>query len=235
MLEVDQINTYYGIIHVLFNVSLAVTEGEVVAILGRNGTGKTTCLRSIMGLTPIKTGSVKFQKQEIRGLQPFEIARHGIGIVPEGRRIFSNLTVHENLLMGKNKSKKDMSNASWSEERCYELFPVLKEVRSRKGDELSGGQQQMLTIARTLMGNPSLIILDEPCEGLSPLMTLTVQDQIRKLKEEKISILLAGQDVRLAMGLADRIYLMDKGQIEHVVTADELIKDDTAIKRYMQI
>jgi branched-chain amino acid transport system ATP-binding protein len=234
MLEVSQINTYYGIIHVLFDVSLSVNEGEVVALLGRNGTGKTTFIRSVMGLTPFKSGSIKFHKQEIKGLPPFEIARRGIGLVPEGRRIFGNLTVRENLLMGRIKSGKS-ADAKWDEGKCYELFPVLKEVCSRKGDQLSGGQQQMLTIARTLMGNPSFVMLDEPCEGLSPMMTQTVQDQLHKLKEEKIAILLAGQDVGLAKALADRIYLMDKGQIQHVVTSDELKKNDEEIKRYMQI
>lgn len=235
MLEVKNIHTYYGVIHVLFDVSISVGEKEAVALLGRNGTGKTTSIRSIMGLTPIKSGSVKFKGEEISGLQPFQIARRGIGLVPESRRIFTTLTVRENLLMGQIKAKKYESPAKWQEERCYEIFPVLKELRSRRGDELSGGQQQMLTIARALMGNPSLIMLDEPCEGLMPILRLALQEQFRKLKEEGLAILLAAQDVELAMALADRLYLIDKGQVKHIAANEELKQSDENIKKYMQL
>jgi branched-chain amino acid transport system ATP-binding protein len=209
LLKVDQIDTYYGISHTLFSVSLEIDKGEVVCILGRNGVGKTTLLRSVMGLTPPRSGAVLFKGRDIRGKQPFQIARMGIGFVPEDRIIFPALTVKENLEMGLKKERK----GGWTFERVYEMFPILGIRQDQMGGTLSGGEQQMLTIARTLMGNPDLLLLDEPSEGLSPLIVKELELQVRALKTEEMPILLSEQNSAFTLKLSDRAYILEKGEV----------------------
>ena len=208
MLEVWDIHTYYGQSHILFGVSLEVTAGEVVCLLGRNGAGKTTTLRSIMGLTPPRSGRIRFRGEEIAGKPSHVLARKGLGYVPEDRRIFPDLTVVENLEIARKSGQGD-----WTPDRVFSLFPQLEGFKSRKGSTLSGGEQQMLTIARTLMGNPALMLLDEPCEGLAPVVMETLLEQLKGLKKQGLTILLSEQNLAFATELADRVYIIDKGQI----------------------
>jgi len=211
LLEIKGINTFYGLSHILFDVSLEIEEGEAVCLLGRNGVGKTTTLRSIMGLTPPRSGSIKFLGEEIRGKQPFEIARRGIGFVPEDRIIFPDLTVRENLEIACKESSK--YGKKMTIERAYEMFPILKEREFQEGGTLSGGEQQMLTIARTLMGNPQLILLDELSEGLAPLVVRMLGEQVNLLRKEGITILLAEQNANFSLKLSDRAYILEKGMV----------------------
>ncbi len=208
MLDVMDIFTNYGQSRILHGVSLKVDEGEVVCLLGRNGAGKSTTLKSIIGLTPPWKGSIKFKDKEIVGKKPFRIARSGIGYVPEDRRIFPNLNVLANLEMGIQSS----ASKKWSLDRIYEIFPMLSPLRNRKGMNLSGGEQQMLTIARTLMGDPKVILLDEPSEGLGPIIVQELGRLIREIKAE-ITILLVEQNANFALRLSDRGYMIEKGQI----------------------
>jgi branched-chain amino acid transport system ATP-binding protein len=219
MLEVEGIHTFYGLSHILFGVSLRVEPGEVVCLLGRNGAGKTTTLKSIMGLTPPKQGSIRFKGKEISGKEPYLLARKGIGYVPDERRIFADLTVGENLEIAARKAKRA---EGWDEERVYELFPALKEIESRQGGCLSGGEQKMLAIARALMGNPELLLLDEPTEGLAPMLVRALEEQIKKLRESGLTVLLAEQNVRSALRLGDRGYIIDNGQIRYQGSIEEL-------------
>jgi branched-chain amino acid transport system ATP-binding protein len=228
---VREINTFYGISHILFDVSLEIDKGEVVCILGRNGVGKTTTLRSIIGLTPPRSGSIVFLGIEIRGKQPFEIARLGIGFVPEDRIIFPDLTVRENLEMG----IKRKDRGGWPLERVYEMFPLLKEREKQMGGTLSGGEQQMLTIARTLMGNPQLLLLDEPSEGLAPMIIKEVENQVRHLKTEGMPILLSEQNSNFIMKLSDRAYILEKGQIRWKGEVSELKDKPEIMKTYLGI
>jgi len=232
MLEVNEIHTYYGMSHILFGVSLRVDPGEVVCLLGRNGAGKTTTLRSIMGLTPPRQGSIKFKGEEIVGKEPYMLVRQGIGYVPDDRRIFADLTVGENLELAERKAKGDWG---WNKDRVYKLFPLLKNIESRKGGYLSGGEQQMLTIARTLMGNPEFLLLDEPTEGLAPLLIKGLEEQIRKLKEAGLTILLAEQNVRSALRLSDRGYIIDNGVIRYQGSIEELRENEEIRKRYLLV
>lgn len=231
LLEVREINTFYGISHILFDVSLEIDKGEVVCILGRNGVGKTTTLRSIIGLTTPRSGSIVFLGVEIRGKQPFEIARLGIGFVPEDRIIFPDLTVRENLEMG----IKRKDRGGWPLERVYEMFPLLKEREKQMGGTLSGGEQQMLTIARTLMGNPQLLLLDEPSEGLAPMIVKEVENQVRHLKTEGMPILLSEQNSSFIMKLSDRAYILEKGQIRWKGEVSELKDKPEIMKTYLGI
>lgn len=232
MLEVNEIHTYYGMSHILFGVSLSVAPGEIVCLLGRNGAGKTTTLRSIMGLTPPRQGSIKFKGKEIVGKEPYMLVRQGIGYVPDDRRIFADLTVGENLELAERKAKGD---GGWNKDRVYELFPLLKNIESRKGGYLSGGEQQMLTIARTLMGNPEFLLLDEPTEGLAPLLVKALEEQIRKLREAGLTILLAEQNVRSALRLSDRGYIIDNGVIRYQGSIKELRENEEIRKRYLLV
>lgn len=232
MLEVDHIHTYYGMSHVLFGVSLEVKNGEVVCLLGRNGAGKTTTLRSIMGLTPPRSGSITYKGISITGRPPYQLARMGIGYVPDTRRIFPDLTVAENLEIGQRK----MGNGKgWTKERVYELFPALRKIESRKGGYLSGGEQQMLAIARALMGNPELLLLDEPTEGLAPLVVRELEEQISQLRLEGISILLAEQNVKSALRLANRGYIIDGGQIRYHGTVVDLRENEEVRRKYLLV
>ena len=218
MLTLERVNTFYGEAHILFDMSIQINEGETVCLLGRNGAGKTTLVRSIMGLTPAKSGSIVFKGEDITHEPPYEIAKRGIGFVADNRRIFPNLSVRRNLEV----ARKEGGHARWDLEAIYGHFPQLKEVERHSGEYLSGGEQQMLAIARTLMGNPELILLDEPSEGLAPFMVMEVMKIIKELRESGMSILLVEQYSTLALEISDRSYVLDRGHILHEGDAKEL-------------
>lgn len=232
-LEIQGINTFYGLSHILFDVSLEVNSGEVVVLLGRNGAGKATTMRSVMGLTPPKAGTVKFRGQDITGLHPYKVARLGVGFVPEDRRIFPDLSVHANLDVGRKRSKRKLSK--WTFERIYELFPRLREASHRPGGTLSGGEQQMLTIARTLMGDPDLILLDEPSEGLAPIIVKVLGEFIDLIKQEGMTVLLSEQNVKFALKHSDRAYIVDNGHIKYHGSIADLEKNEEIKKRYLAV
>jgi branched-chain amino acid transport system ATP-binding protein len=230
LLELDSVNAYYGKSHVLQDFSAEVAEGEVVALLGRNGSGRSTTLKAIMGLVPVHSGAVRFRGAEITGKQPFKLAQMGIAYVPEERRIFPNLTVGENLRLASLAGRK----GPWSEKRVYEYFAVLGERRNSLA-KLSGGEQQMLAIARALVANPSIILLDEPMEGLAPLIARGVEDVVRRIKDEGNTILLVEQNAEVALGLSDRGYILNHGRLmAHGTTAD-LRADTEAMHRYLAV
>ena len=231
LLAVEDIYTAYGQSQVLFGVSLRVTAGECVALLGRNGVGKSTTMRSIMGLTPPARGRVLWKTRDIRGRAPYQVARAGLGFVPEDRRIFSELSVWENLDVAARRARP----GGWTVERVYDLFPKLQELRDRQGGFLSGGEQQMLTIARTLMGNPELLLLDEPSEGLAPLVVEHLREQIARLKREGLTILLAEQNVEFSLDLADRVYVLEKGHVRYEGTAAAFRADDRIRQQYLAL
>ena len=214
MLEVDNINTYYWNTHVLWDVSLKVPKGSIVAMLGRNGMGKTTIIRSITGLTPPRDGTIRFKGEKISGLESYRIARKGISLVPQGRIVFPSLTVKENLVIGARgqKGKANANGDAWDLEKVYELFPILEERQSFHANLLSGGEQQMLAVARSLMTNPDLLIMDEPSEGLAPRVIKQIGDTISALKG-KLTVFLAEQNFNMAMSVADYVYIVSNGQI----------------------
>ena len=223
LLEAQDLHTAYGLSRVLFGVSLEVGAGECVCLLGRNGVGKSTTMRSIMGLTPPQRGRVSWKGTDITGWAPYRVAQAGIGFVPEDRRIFADLTVWENLDVAAK------PGGAWTVERVFDLFPKLRELTRRNGGYLSGGEQQMLTIARTLMGNPALLLLDEPSEGLAPLVVDHLREQIARLKREGLTILLAEQNTEFSLALADRVYVLEKGSIRFSGPAARL-RDDDALR-----
>ncbi len=226
LLEVHDIHAAYGTSRVLFGISLAVESGECVCLLGRNGVGKTTTMRAIMGLTPPASGRVVWKGRDIAGRAPFRVAREGIGFVPEDRRIFAALTVTENLEVAARAARRP---GPWTVERVCGLFPKLRELASRQGGFLSGGEQQMLTIGRTLMGNPELLLLDEPSEGLAPLVVDSLLEQVGALKREGLTILLAEQGVDFSLALADRVYVLEKGAVRFSGAATTL-RDDPQLR-----
>jgi branched-chain amino acid transport system ATP-binding protein len=226
LLDVHEIHTAYGLSRVLFGVSVQVGAGECVCLLGRNGVGKSTTMRSIIGLTPPQQGRVTWKGTEITGWAPYRVARAGIGFVPEDRRIFADLTVWENLDVAARGRRRPQP---WTVERVFDLFPKLRELASRQGGHLSGGEQQMLTIARTLMGNPELLLLDEPSEGLAPLVVDHLREQIARLKHEGLTILLAEQNVEFSLALAERVYVLEKGSIRFSGPAERL-RDDESLR-----
>jgi branched-chain amino acid transport system ATP-binding protein len=230
MLEVTGIHTFYGLSHILFDVSLRVEPQEVVCLLGRNGAGKTTTMKSIIGITPPKQGIIRYKGEDITGNEPYVLARKGISYVPDDRRIFADLTVGENIEVA---AKKGKSGEEWNRERVYELFPTLKNIENRRGGCLSGGEQKMLAIARALMGNPELILLDEPFEGLAPALVRTLEAQIKRLKEAGLTVFLAEQDVRSSLRLSDRGYIIDDGHIRYHGTIDELKENEEVRKQYL--
>jgi len=232
ILGVEGIYTSYGLSQVLFGVSLGVGAGECVCLLGRNGVGKTTTMRSIMGLTPPREGRVMWKGSDLSGKQPYQIADLGIGFVPEDRRIFADLTVWENLDVA---SRSRDGASKWTLERVFDLFPKLRELVDRQGGFLSGGEQQMLTIARTLMGNPELLLLDEPSEGLAPLVVDHLKEQIARLKRDGLTILLAEQNVDFCLDLADRVYVLEKGHIRYEGTVAAFRQDDSVRAQYLAL
>jgi branched-chain amino acid transport system ATP-binding protein len=230
ILDVEVVHTYYGESHVLHGVSLRVAAGEAVAILGRNGAGKTTLIRTIVGFTPPRAGLVYFRGGALQGAPAHQIARRGIGLVPQGRRIFAPLTVVENLLLGARPRA-----GGWSLERVYAAFPRLRERAGQGGGTLSGGEQQMLAVARALMTNPELLLLDEPSEGLSPIALREVGRVLVRLKGEGLSILLVEQNVSLALRVADRVYVMNKGQIVYEGAPADLAADEETKRRFLGV
>ena len=228
MLEVDSIHTYYGESHVLHGVSLRVAPGEAVALLGRNGAGKTTAIRSIVGFTPPRAGRVVFEGQAIERWPAYRIARRGLALVPQGRRIFAPLSVRENLLLG-------ARSEGWTLERVFELFPRLRERQAQLGGTLSGGEQQMLAIARALLTNGRLLLLDEPSEGLAPLIVREIGTILTALKAERLSLLLVEQNYHLALRVADRVYVMNKGQIVYQGTPAGLEANEEVKRRYLGV
>ncbi len=236
MLELSEVNTYYDKSHILFDVFFKVNEGEIVALLGRNGVGKTTTVRSIMGLAAVAKGSINFQGQEIANLPSHRIALSGIGFVPEERWIFPNLTVHQNLIMGiKPGEYRKKSNQGWTVDRCYEYFPSLRPRHNSKAGVLSGGEMQMLSIARTLMGNPKLILIDEPTEGLAPIIVEVVSKIIADINSAGTTVLLIEQKLPMVLGLAHRVYVMCKGAIEWNGTPEDLAEREDIRKKYLEI
>jgi branched-chain amino acid transport system ATP-binding protein len=233
LLNVDNMHAFYGKSKILHGITLAIDKGEIVALLGRNGVGKSTTLKSIMGLVPPKTGSVMFGNREMAGLMAHSICQAGIGYVPEERRVFPELTVRENLLMGV-KSNHRVENP-WTIDKIYECFPRLAERDRQKGKHLSGGEQQMLTMGRTLMGNPDLLLLDEPTEGLAPALVDMVVDICRDINRKGCSILLVEHSLDVALSLATRGYIMSKGEIVFHGTRDELEGNEEVRKKYLEV
>ena len=232
VLTVEDVYTAYGLSQVLFGVSLEVAAGECVCLLGRNGVGKTTTMRSIMGLTPPRRGRVIWKGKDVAGREPYQIADLGIGFVPEDRRIFSDLTVLENLDVA---ARRRDGGSAWTLDRVFDLFPKLRELVDRQGGFLSGGEQQMLTIARTLMGNPDLLLLDEPSEGLAPIVVDHLKEQIGRLKREGLTILLAEQNVDFCLDLADRVYVLEKGHIRYQGTVQAFREDESIRAQYLAL
>jgi branched-chain amino acid transport system ATP-binding protein len=223
MLEVEGIHTYYGLSHILFGVSLRVEAGQVVCLLGRNGAGKTTTLKSILGLAPPKRGRIRFKQQDVTGTEPYVLVRKGIGYVPDDRRIFADLTVGENLQIAERKARE---REAWNKERVYELFPPLQRLDSRKGGLLSGGEQKMLAIGRALMGNPDFLLLDEPTEGIAPVMVRAFGQTVVRLKEIGLTVLLAEQNIKFTMKFSDFGYVIDNGRICFKGALKELMENE---------
>jgi branched-chain amino acid transport system ATP-binding protein len=232
MLEAKRLCAWYGAAQILFDVGFSVGRGEVVALMGRNGAGKSTTMKAIMGLVERRSGSVRFDGHELEGLKPFQIARLGLGWVPEDRRIFTELTVMENLDVARRAAA---SGPAWTAERIFQLFPNLAEMRERPGGRMSGGEQQMLTVARTLMGNPRLVLLDEPSEGVAPVVVERMADAILELKKEGLSILLSEQNVHFAELVSDRVYVLEKGHIGWAGTMRELAESAEVQKQMLGV
>lgn len=230
MLDVQGIHTYYGLSHILFGVSMIVSEGQIVCLLGRNGAGKSTTMRSIMGFTPPQRGTIRFKGQIIKGKSAYLIVRDGISYVPDDRRVFADLTVEENLEISERKAK---GSAGWNHERVYDLFPALRAINSRKAGYLSGGEQQMLAIARALITNPKLILLDEPTEGLAPMIVMEIENQVLKMRDSGISILLAEQNIMSALKVSNFGYIIDNGRIQYEGSIEELKANSEVKKRFL--
>jgi len=232
-LELQTINTYYGRSHILFDVSLAVQKGEVVSLVGRNGAGKSTTFRSVMGLTPPRDGRVVFRGDSLQGRKPYQICRRGIGFVPEDRRCFPDLTVRENLEVAARREKELIS--PWTIDKIYGIFPRLEEREKNLGSQLSGGEQQMLTIARTLMTNPELLLLDEPSEGLAPLIVALLAEMILEIRKEGVTVLLAEQNLHFCAKVSDRGYVIDKGSVKYEGKMHDLLTDEEVKEKYLAV
>lgn len=233
LLSVQGVDAYYGQARILFGVSLDVQRGEVVALLGRNGAGKSTTLKSLMGLVRPRGGKVTFAGHRIDGAAPYAVCRQGLGYVPEERRVFADLTVEENLEVGRRPRRDDAPH--WTPEKLYALFPNLGRMRTRRGGEMSGGEQQMLTIARTLMGNPRAVLLDEPSEGLAPVIVDQMADAIRELKREGLTLLISEQNLRFAAAITDRAYILEKGHIVYSNAMTALLADGPARAEHLAV
>lgn len=229
MLSVKGIHTYYGLSHILYDVSLEVSKGEIVGLLGRNGAGKSTTMRSISGLTPPRQGTITFHGEPLAGKQAYRLVRQGIAYVPDDRRVFADLSVDDNLEITYGR------NAEWNKDRVYDIFPALREIKDRRSGNLSGGEQQMLTIGRSLMTAPELLLLDEPTEGLAPLIVRDLEQQILRLRDAGISILLSEQNIKSAMKLIERAYVIDNGRIRFEGTVAELEANEEIKKRYLMV
>jgi len=237
LLEVSHLNAFYGASHVLQDISLAVEKGKIICLLGRNGMGKSTTLKSIMGLVRPKAGTIHFKGQQIAGMPPHQISRLGVGYVPEERAMFPTLSVLDNLLMGKKRGRADKAGKldTWSLERIYGHFPILKDRCAAKAAFLSGGEQQMLTLARTLMGNPELLLVDEPTEGLAPLMVKEIRDVLAEINKAGVTVLLVEHNLKVALSLADHIYLMGKAHIGFGGTRQDLEAQPDIKKKYLEV
>ena len=233
VLAVRRLSAWYGRAQILFEVGLDVMRGEVVALMGRNGAGKSTTLKSIMGLVQRTDGEVVFQGRPLRGRESFEIARLGLGYVPEDRRIFTELSVRENLEVGRQPPRAGAPD--WTAEKLFRVFPNLAEMQSRAGGQMSGGEQQMLTVARTLMGNPFLVLLDEPSEGIAPRIVEEMANMILELKKEGLSVVLCEQNLHFAALVSDRAYVIEKGQIRYSGTMRELAADEAVKREYLSL
>jgi branched-chain amino acid transport system ATP-binding protein len=235
ILDVRNMHSYYGKSHVLQGVDLALAPGQMACLLGRNGVGKSTTLKSIMGLVKPRQGTIQFKNEDIQGRQPYEIARRGLGYVPEERRIFKSLSVYENLLIGIKKSSTKNQSQAWTVDRIFDSFPRLEERRNLKGGYLSGGEQQMLTIARTLMGNPELILVDEPTEGLAPLVAEAVLEMLATISTTGIAILLVEQNYKAALKLAQGFFIMSKGHIVFQGDGQALVEAKDIRQKYLEV
>jgi branched-chain amino acid transport system ATP-binding protein len=238
MLAVESLSAWYGAARILYDLSFEVGRGEVVALMGRNGAGKSTTLKAVMGLIAERQGTVCFNGGDISALKPFEIARRGLGYTPEDRRIFSDLTVMENLDIGRQLPRRFADGQpapAWTEEKLFALFPNLAEMPHRPGDRMSGGEQQMLTVARTLMGNPLLVLLDEPSEGVAPLIVEQMANTIIELKKEGLSILLSEQNIHFARLVSDRVYVLEKGQIRWQGSMAQLDTNQDVQRAYLTV
>jgi branched-chain amino acid transport system ATP-binding protein len=234
LLAVSGLNAFYGAAHILFDLAFEVREGEVVALMGRNGAGKSTTLKSIIGVIERKTGAITFAGEDISHARTYEIARLGLGYVPEDRRIFTDLTVTENLEVGRQATHGERSEV-WTPERLFELFPNLAEARHRLGGRLSGGEQQMLTVARTLMGNPRLILLDEPSEGVAPIIVDAMADMMAELKKTGVAIVLSEQNLPFAELVSDRAYIIEKGEMRFSGTMQDLSDNEELRRAYLEV
>ena len=235
LLEIKNLNTFYGSSHALQDISMNIGEGEIVALLGRNGMGKSTTLKSIIGLERPKSGQVIFNQTDVRGLPPFKIAQAGIGYVPEDRQVFGGLSIEENLKMGMKNSAGKSAGEAWTLERIYSHFPFMTKKKALKARFISGGEQQMLTIARALMGNPSLLLIDEPSEGLAPLIVQEVRDILAEINAAGVSVLLVEHNYKVATSLAHRVYLMGKAHIGYEGTVEELEANPEARSKYLEV
>ena len=233
LLALDRVSAAYGAARVLFDVSLEVEAGEVAVLLGRNGAGKSTTLKSVMGLVPAIRGSVRLDGRELAGLPPYRISRAGVGYVPEDRRVFAELSVTENLEVGRQPPRRGAP--AWTPDDLYRIFPNLGTMRDRPGGRMSGGEQQMLTLARTLMGNPRLLLLDEPSEGLAPVIVAQMADAIRALKAAGVAVLLSEQNVRFAAGVADRTYVLERGEVRFAGSMAEVTADAGLREAYLGV
>jgi branched-chain amino acid transport system ATP-binding protein len=233
LLKVGALNAWYGRAQVLFDLGLEVRRGEVVALMGRNGAGKSTTMKAVMGLLERKRGQVQFLGKDIASLDPFRIARLGLGFVPENRRIFTDLTVQENLEIGRQPPRAGLPE--WTHDKLFRLFPNLGEMPDRPGGRMSGGEQQMLTVSRTLMGNPYLVLLDEPSEGVAPVIVEQMANMIIELKKEGVAILLSEQNLHFAELVSDRAYVLEKGQIRFQGSMEELARNERIRKDYLEV
>nr|WP_208635654.1 ABC transporter ATP-binding protein [Caballeronia pedi] len=233
LLKVDALNAFYGRAQILFGVGFEVQRGEVVALMGRNGAGKSTTMKAVMGLLPRISGAVSFMGESIAGMAPYRIARRGLGYVPEDRRVFGDLTVMENLDTGRQPPRDDAP--LWTPDKLFRVFPNLGEMRNRRASRMSGGEQQMLTVSRTLMGNPRLVLLDEPSEGVAPVIVEQMADMILELKREGLAILLSEQNLHFAQLVSDRVYVLEKGQIRYRGAMNAFASDDEARREFLGI
>jgi branched-chain amino acid transport system ATP-binding protein len=232
-LEIEGLHTYYGESHILRGVSLTLGQGRVVAVLGRNGCGKSTLVKSVVGWVPARQGTISLYGEQVQQLPSYQVVREGAAIVPQGRRIFRSLSVLENLTMGARPPREGAVGREWTLDAVWELFPQLKDRRRNRGDQLSGGEQSMLSIARALMTNPRLLLMDEPSEGLSPQMVKRVSDVLGEIKQEGLSILLAEQNLHLAMAAADELYILSKGEIVYHGTPAGLKQEPQIMRQYL--